>query len=173
MARQRVYVPGKVKVNIGGADVGGFAPGTFLTMERSSDNTQSDVGAGGDPAHTKSSDLTGTIELTLLQTSDTNRTLSGIQALDDFTQDITFFDMTVTDPSGGTVAQADSVHIKKAAPITLADGQTAKTWNLFADELIYTDAPPGFVEVAGKVGQISNAVNTVKAASDKLKELFG
>lgn len=79
----RTYDPKKVAVLIGGVQMGGFADGIFITVERSNDSFSKVSGADGIVSRAKSNDVSGQITLTLAQTSPSNDVLSGFAQLDE------------------------------------------------------------------------------------------
>ena len=78
----RTYDPKAVRIIIGGAPIGGFAAGTFLTLAMDEDAFSKETGADGETARAKSNNNGGTAVLTLMQTSPSNDVLSGIAEAD-------------------------------------------------------------------------------------------
>lgn len=100
----RVYDPNIVIVTFATLRIQGFAEGTFLNIERVSDLYTWKVGADGEVARSKSLDRRRLARLTLMQSSDSNDTLSGIVHLGERAPngaDVAPF--TVKDLSGRTV----------------------------------------------------------------------
>ena len=79
----RSYDPASVSVLIGGVPISGFADGTFVSIERNNDTFQVVSGADGIVSRAKSNDKTGTLTLTLVQTSASNDVLEGFATLDE------------------------------------------------------------------------------------------
>ena len=79
----KTYNPKKVVLVVGGVPMGGYADGTFILFERTSDQYTKISGADGEVSRAKSNDRTGMMTLTLAQTSDSNDILSGIAQLDE------------------------------------------------------------------------------------------
>lgn len=86
----KTYSPGDVTITCGGFIIGGYADGTFIVIERTSDLMTKVVGADGDVARFKSSDKSGQLTLTLMPTSDSNETLGDFHALDELASVGTF-----------------------------------------------------------------------------------
>ena len=84
MADVSTYDPTKMTVIVGGVIVTGFADGDFVTAKRDEDLYTKKVGAGGHVARTKSGNKSGTIEITLLQSSPAVNELAALVALDNF-----------------------------------------------------------------------------------------
>lgn len=79
----KTYDPKQVILTVGGAVINGFADGTFISVERSNDMFAKVVGADGITSRAKSNDKSGTITITLAQTSSGNDILSGFAARDE------------------------------------------------------------------------------------------
>jgi len=79
----KTYDPKLVILTVGGAVINGFADGTFVSAERSNDMFTKVVGADGITSRAKSNDKSGTITITLAQTSSGNDILSGYAARDE------------------------------------------------------------------------------------------
>jgi len=72
------YDPRDVMVVVDGTVITGFAEGTFVTAEKASDNYVKYVGAQGEVARSRNADPTGTITVTLNQTSPSNSFLNSL-----------------------------------------------------------------------------------------------
>nr|NIQ06865.1 DUF3277 family protein [Candidatus Korarchaeota archaeon] len=79
----KTYSPKDVSVIVAGTIITGYAEDTFLAIERSSDAFAKVVGADGEVARTASADKSGTITLTLIQSSASNDVLSALQNADE------------------------------------------------------------------------------------------
>ena len=78
----KIYDPAEVIVTFGGADIEGFAPGSFITVEQNADAFAIVVGNRGDVARSKTSNRTARITVRLMQTSQSNDLLSTAHNLD-------------------------------------------------------------------------------------------
>ncbi len=83
MANVLTYKPGEVSVVFDGYEMTGFADGTFVTVEREEDSFTKHVGADGEVSRTLNANQSGTVTLTLKQTSDSNRILGELLATDE------------------------------------------------------------------------------------------
>jgi len=81
----RTYDAAKVVLIIGGVPISGFADGTFSTAERTSDTYAMVSGADGIVSRAKTNDFTGSLTITLAQTSPSNSYLSGLAIVDENT----------------------------------------------------------------------------------------
>jgi hypothetical protein len=85
MGAPYTYDPKKVAVIVAGVPMGGFADGSFITAERTNDSFSKVSGSDGIVSRAKSNDKSGSIKITLQQTSPSNDVLAGIQLLDEMT----------------------------------------------------------------------------------------
>lgn len=170
MATQKVYSPSKVVATWGSLlTFKGFAEGTAIQAQRSSDNSSNVVGMQGDVALTVNPDQTGTITFTLLQTSETNRILSGIQAAQDFNQELYRAGITIADPSGGYLLHAEGCHIMTPPEMALAGGdeQNSKVWVFFSENMKFLDTPVGVTEDAAIASRVKNAIDDITRITDQ------
>lgn len=79
----KTYDPKQVILVVGGAIINGFADGTFISVERSNDMFSKVSGADGIVSRAKSNDKSGTITVTLAQTSSGNDILAGYAVRDE------------------------------------------------------------------------------------------
>ena len=77
------YDPANVIVSIGGTPMSGFADGTFVMVSRDEDIFSKVSGADGEVSRAKSNNRSGSLTLTLMQTSMSNDVLSAIAVLDE------------------------------------------------------------------------------------------
>ena len=77
------YDPANVIVSIGGTPMSGFADGTFVMVSRDEDAFSKVSGADGEVSRAKSNNRSGSLTLTLMQTSMSNDILSAIALLDE------------------------------------------------------------------------------------------
>lgn len=79
----RTYSPGAIVMTVNGVAMGGFADGTFITVARDEQSFTKVTGADGSVSRSKSNNRSGTITLTLQQTSPSNDVLSALLAQDE------------------------------------------------------------------------------------------
>jgi len=168
----REYNPNLVNVTLGGKlTIKGFADGTFCEMQRSTPRTTTVVGAKGDVGITKVADHTGTVVLTLLQNSPTNQYLSAIVNAEDTRDELYRADMVIEDKSGSVLAIAHFCHIQEPAPIILGDGQNAKVWTFFSENVKYFDLPVGVLDGDG-VADAAELVAAIRTVSENFGKLL-
>ncbi len=123
----------------------GYAPDSFIRISRNSDVLKETIGAAGELALTKVADKTGTLELELLQTSETNLILSAILLGTEFEGDvIPVGQFILQDLSGSVLVIATNTYLKQAPEIELGADQNSKVWTFGCEELRYSSTPDGF-----------------------------
>ena len=81
----RTYDPKLVILTVGGIPLSGYADGTFISIERSSETFTKISGADGFVSRAKSNDRSGALTVTLAQTSPANDILQAIARQDELT----------------------------------------------------------------------------------------
>lgn len=138
------YSPKDVVCSWNGIAIEGFAPDSFLRLQRTSPLVTPVVGAGGQVALTRNADKTGTIEIELMQTSLSNQMLSAIQAKQDNMElevDISS-NFVIYDPSGSVLATGINAWLQELPQIELGRDQNSKTWIFGCEKLDYTSTIP-------------------------------
>lgn len=138
------YSPKDVVCSWNGIAIEGFAPDSFLRLQRTSPLITPVVGAGGQVALTRNADKTGTIEIELMQTSLSNQMLSAIQAKQDNMEleaDISS-NFVIYDPSGSVLATGINAWLQELPQIELGRDQNSKTWIFGCEKLDYTSTIP-------------------------------
>ena len=130
----KTYSAKDVTIIFNGATITGYADGTFMTAAR--DNPAFTIGSGADGEgwRAKSSDKTGTITLTLLQTSLSNDVLSAFAILDEASGN-GVGPFLAKDGSGRTLISAQTAWIEKQADSEFARDQSDREWVLKTDSL--------------------------------------
>lgn len=144
MAMYQQYSPKDVVCSWNGIAIEGFAPDSFLRLQRTSPLVTPVVGAGGQVALTRNADKTGTIEIELMQTSLSNQMLSAIQAKQDnmeLEEDISS-NFVIYDPSGSVLATGINAWLQELPQIELGRNQNSKTWIFGCEKLDYTSTIP-------------------------------
>jgi hypothetical protein len=123
------YDPQKVVLTIGGAIMGGFADGTFITAQREGDSFTKVTGADGRTSRAKSSDKSGNVVLTLLQTSPSNDVLSAIIAADEISG-AGVVPLICKDAGGTTILFSGTAWIRKPANVEFGKEITNREWTI-------------------------------------------
>ena len=93
------YSAGEVILTVGNAVLSGFADGTFISVERDEQSFTKVVGADGKVSRAKSNNRSGTLTVTLLDTSPSNDVLSEYLRADEASNEGTF-EIEMKDLSG-------------------------------------------------------------------------
>lgn len=132
----RNYSAGEVAIIIGDHIVGGYADGTFATLERTEDSFTTVTGADGKTSRAKSSNRSGLLTLNLLNTSPSNEVLSSY-ALQDEADGTGFFPVLVRDNSGGSRHSSATGWVRKPANAEYAKELTDRQWLIDLADLDY------------------------------------
>jgi hypothetical protein len=123
------YNPAALIVTIGGVIVSGFSDGDHVVCEREEDNFSKRVGNDGAVGRARNPNKSGTVTVTLLQTSAANDALSALVAADDLINDgLVLFPITVADGSGRSLAAATQCWIKKIPNLTFGREVGDREW---------------------------------------------
>lgn len=125
----RTYDPKLVLVIVGGVPLSGFADGTFVAVERTSDTFSKVSGADGVLSRAKTNDRSGTLTLTLAQTSPANDVLTGFAVADELTNE-GVVPVSITDLSGRTAIVSGFGWVKKPAKAEFGKEISNREWAL-------------------------------------------
>lgn len=125
----RTYDPKSVQIIVGVNPMGGFADGTFATVAYENDAFTKISGADGDVSRSKSNDSTGTLTLTLAQTSPSNDVLTAV-AIADRTANNGIVPIAVKDLSGRSTYVSAFGWIRKQPDSEYAKEITNREWIL-------------------------------------------
>lgn len=128
------YLPSQVTVVWNGIPIDGFAPDTFVEVARNNPAFNLTIGSGGAGARAGSSDKSGTVSVTLLQTSATNALLSAQAAIDEQTGD-GVGKLAVTDLSGQDLHLAEQAWIQKRPDSAYGNTINNRVWVFETDNL--------------------------------------
>lgn len=123
----RTYDPKQVIVVVGGVPMSGFSDGTFLEIDRNEPTWNTVVGADGLVTRGKTNNFSGTMTLTLKQSSPSNDVLSGFMALDEATNNGVFV-VLVKDLSGNSIYFSAQGWVTQYANSTFDKNITDRQW---------------------------------------------
>lgn len=129
----RTYDPKQVIISIGGIPMSGFSDGTFLEIERDEATWTKTVGADGLVTRAKTNNRSGTLTLTLKQSSPSNDVLSGILALDEATN-AGVVPVLVKDLSGNSIYFSARAWISQFPNSSFGKDIADRQWVLAMDE---------------------------------------
>jgi len=136
MAAIKTYAPDKVSVVFGGAILSGYAEDTFVKVEQSVEAFTKHIGADGEVSRTRNTDKSGTITVTLKQTSDSNDTLSAFY-LADIASLQGYLPVIVKDNIGRTLAAGSSAWIQKLPESEFGKEISDREWVIEVADLQY------------------------------------
>lgn len=134
MSATRTYDPGKHFVMFNSVPISGFADGTFITVERTSEAFTSVAGAGGEVARVRMRDRRGAIKFTLMAVSPVNDLLSAVAALDEATG-AGIGPLSIVDGNGTTLVVATNAWIKKLPSVEFSKDMPNRDWELECEKL--------------------------------------
>jgi len=131
------YDPKQVVLSLGGVAVEGYADGTFITAQRNNQTFNLVSGASGETVRAKSNDKTGTLEITLLQSSATNDWLSGKMLADEGPTNAGKFSVAMIDKNGTTVVSAVEGWVQQPPAVEYGKELGERTWTIECGELLF------------------------------------
>ena len=134
------YLPDKVALVAVGIPVTGFAPGTFISVERNEDGFSLQVGSGKESCRTRTNNVSGRITFTLLQSSAVNLLLSAAHNVDmnspagDGIAPSLLNDLSGI-PGANTIIAAEKSWIVKMPTVEFANEGGTREWVIETDDL--------------------------------------
>ena len=130
------YDPKNIQIIFGPHEVKGYADGTFVTAENDEDSFGLANGADGDACRVKSNNNSGTVNITLLQSSASNAFLSAQAELDKATPNGDGIQpLLIRDGNGLTLVVADRAWIQKSANVEFSKEVTGREWPIRSHDL--------------------------------------
>ena len=131
----RSYNPKNVSLICAGAIIGGFADGTFISVDRNEDFQTFQVGGQGDGTRVLSSDRSGRLTITLQQTSPSNGVLDAQRIAAELSGG-GLFSMFLRDNDSLDTAAAVAMYVVKAPTMEFGNELANREWVLETDNLI-------------------------------------
>lgn len=122
------YSPDLISIAWGSIRFAGYADGTFVTAERSEDGYSLKVGATGAQTRVRSLNLSGTVKITLQQSSLTNDLLSAAYAADQAFNTFITLPLIIKDLNGTTLIHATNAWIKKLPSVEFGKDLSNREW---------------------------------------------
>lgn len=133
----RTYDPSSVVFTFFGAEISGYAEGTFIKYEQEEDAYKKVVGGTGEVARTKTSNTSGSFTITLLQTSPSNDFLSSVAELDRRSNGGVGAAL-LKDLSGNTIISASEAWIRKQPSTEFGNEISSREWIIDTAEVSAT-----------------------------------
>lgn len=130
----QTFDPKKTLVTVAGLPISGYADGEAITVEREGDAFTKTTGADGYTARVKSNNRSGSITLTLLQTSHSNTILSALALADEKTN-AGVVPVSVKDLSGTSASYSGTAWIKKVPKQSYGKDISNREWVLDCADL--------------------------------------
>lgn len=131
----RQYNPAEVQIIFNGIPISGYADGTFVTVERDEDSFTLQMGTDGEGTRSHSNNRSGTVTLTLMQSSQVNILLSALHLLDEGSGDGVGA-LLIRDGSGESLYTAETAWIQKAPSAEFGREATSREWVIRTDLLV-------------------------------------
>lgn len=131
----RTYDPGQVAIIAGPFNVQGFADGTFVTVEKDEDAFTLQMGTDGEGTRSKSNNDSGTITISLMQSSPSNADLSSLHQAD-LLNGGGIFPLMIKDGSGNSLYSAEQAFIAKFPSAEFGREAGPREWVIKTDKLI-------------------------------------
>jgi len=133
----RTYDPANVSMFFGAIEMQGFAADAAIAVEHDEDDWTLEIGVDGEGSRSKTSNSSGTITVTLMQTSPVNDLLSAARELDRLTPGGTGgVPILVKDNSGTTLFSCETAWIQKAPSAELSREATGREWVFRTDKIV-------------------------------------
>lgn len=133
----RTFDPKEVVLVIGGVPIAGYADGTFISVERSSDTFEKISGADGIISRSKLNDFSGELTITLAQTSPSNDILTGFAQADEKSNS-GVVPVLLKDIGGTTVIFAAKGWIRKPPVVEFGKSISNREWMLDLADLEFS-----------------------------------
>lgn len=130
----RTYDPKQVICAINGVPMSGYTEGTFLELDRDEPTWSKVVGSDGLVTRGKTNNFSGTLTLTLKQSSPSNDVLSALLAVDEATN-AGVFPVLIKDLSGNSVYFSARAWVTQYANSTFGKDISDRQWVLSLDQL--------------------------------------
>jgi len=123
------FDPKLVVITVGGTPISGFADGTFIRVERETDTFTKVVGADGFVSRAKSNNKSGSITITLAQTSNSNSVLNALSTADELSNNGVVPCM-IKDLSGTSTYFSSSAWVRKPSNAEFGKEISNREWVL-------------------------------------------
>lgn len=131
----KTYSPKDILVTVGGAIITGYANGAFVQVEQAEDQVSLVVGSDGEATRTVSANRSGSITITLQQTSESNAILSGFHQRD-MLDKAGIFPVLVKDNLGKSLYTAETAWVRKMPNAEFGNESGTREWVIDTDRLI-------------------------------------
>ena len=132
----KFYDPDQIVITFAGIRVQCFGEDTFVAIARNENSFALKMGVDGEGTRSKSNNKSGTVTLTLMQTSETNARFSALNELDENTPNgAGVGSLRIRDLNGTTLYSAEQAYLEKPADATFAREASEREWVIATDNL--------------------------------------
>lgn len=131
----KTYDPSKVVMTFLGNPITGYADGSFIKAGRNEDTFKLTVGSSGEGCRTRSTNRSGKVTLTLMQSSAANDLLSAAHRLDELVG-TGVGALLIKDLNGTALVEAPNCWITKPADMEFAKEVGNREWILECEAMI-------------------------------------
>ncbi len=135
MAQLKTYDAKAISVIFGGRIFTGFAEDAKVSVTRTNDSFSMKSGVDGEVTRSKSNDRSGTVTISLMQTSSDNDFLSGIVAGDELSN-TGILPVIIKDNNGTTLHTAPEAWVRKPADDADTKEAGSREWNIDCANLL-------------------------------------
>lgn len=128
------YDPANIMLVWNKIPIMGFAPGTFVRVERQEDTFTMAVGAGGDVVRVRNRNRSAKATITLLQSSPTNDLLSAAARVDE-KSGAGYGGFMLRELTGTTLLQGENAWIDKPASVEFGADASNREWTITIADL--------------------------------------
>lgn len=125
----RTYSPKKVQVIVANQIMTGFAEDSLVEVEKAENDFDKEIGADGEVARTQSADESGSVTISLMQTSASNDILNSLRDTDK-ASGASPYPVMVKDGSGRTIINMNEAWIKKVPNSKFGKRSGDRVWIL-------------------------------------------
>lgn len=130
----KTYDPKQVQVIVGGIPLRGYADGSFIRVAPRNAAWVLDVGADGEAARAKSNDYSGSIEVELMQSSESNIHLSNVLLVDK-TNNAGVVPITIRDTSGRSLHFSEQCFLEQAPESAYSKSNETRVWRFLCADM--------------------------------------
>jgi len=130
----KTYAPHEVSVIFGAIILSGFMTGTIIEVARNEKLFKQITGVDGEGADVKSNNRSGTVKITLLQTSLTNQALSAIHFLDE-TSNAGVYPLIIKDNNGLDLVFSPACRLEGPPDVSYSDDVDGREWTFICNVL--------------------------------------
>lgn len=128
------FDPAQLLISVGGVPISGFADGEFVSITSNNPQFTRVTGADGFTSRVKSNDYSGTMTLTLAQTSPSNDVLSAFLNADRLTN-TGVVPVLIKDLNGSSIYFSATAWIQQFPDITYSNEMSNRAWTLELAEI--------------------------------------